>query len=82
MPQPDPPLCQVLLFHDNHNQATRIPVEFELPGSKATVSRDRDRLIVEPLHEKGPAAFLDSLEPFDEDFPEIDDPPPAPKDIF
>lgn len=82
MPQSNPTPRQVRLFRNNRNQAIRIPVEFELPGSEAIISRDGDRLIIEPVHKNGLTALLDSWEPLDEEFPEIDDPPPAPKDIF
>jgi antitoxin VapB len=82
MPQSNPAPRQVRLFRNNRNQAIRIPVEFELPGSEAIISRDGDRLIIEPVHKHGLAALLDSWEPLDEEIPEIDDPPPAPKDIF
>lgn len=82
MPQPIPTPRQARLFRNNRNQAIRIPVEFELPGNKAIISRDGDRLIIEPVRKKGLAALLDSWEPLDEEFPEIDDPPPAPKNIF
>lgn len=70
----------VRLFRNNRNQATRIPVEFELPGSETIISRDGDRLIITPVRRKGLAALLGSWVPSDEKFPEIDD--PAPKDIF
>jgi len=82
VPQSDPAPRQVRLFRNNRNQAVRIPVEFELPGSEATISRDGDRLIIKPVRKKGLAALLDSWRPLDEEFPEIDDPPLAPKDIF
>ena len=82
MPQSDPAPRQVRLFRNNRNQAIRIPVEFELPGSEAIISREGDRLIIEPVRKRGLAALLDSWEPMDEEFPEIDDPKPAPKDIF
>ncbi len=81
MPQPGPAPRQVRLFRTNRNQAIRIPVEFELPGSEAIISRDGDRLIIEPVRRRGLAALLDSWEPLDEDFPETADPPP-PADIF
>ena len=45
-------------------------------------SRDGDRLVTEPVRKKGLAALLDYWKPSGEEFPEIDDPPPAPKDIF
>jgi antitoxin VapB len=73
---------QVRLFRNNRNQAIRIPVEFELPGNEAMISRDGDRLIIEPVRKKGLAALLDSWAPLDEEFPDIDDAPPTPKDIF
>ena len=80
--EPDPTPRQVRLFRNNRNQAIRIAVEFELPGSEAIISRDGDRLIIEPVRRKGLAALLDSWEPLGEEFPEIDDPPPVPKAIF
>ena len=82
VPQSDPAPRQVRLFRNNRNQAIRIPVEFELPGSEAIISRDGDRLIIEPVRKKGLAALLDSWEPLNEEVPEIDDPPLTPEDIF
>jgi antitoxin VapB len=73
---------RVRLFRNNRNQAIRIPVEFELPGSEAMISRDGDRLIIEPVRKRGLTALLDSWAPLDEEFPEIDDAPPTPTDIF
>ena len=49
MPQSNPAPRQVRLFRNNRNQAIRIPVEFELPGSEAIISRDGNRLIIEPV---------------------------------
>lgn len=82
MPQSNPAPRRVRLFRNNRNQAIRIPVEFELPGSEAIISRDGDRLIIEPVRKKGLAALLDSWEPLDEEFPEVDDQPPAPRGIL
>ncbi len=82
MPTSNPAPRRVRLFRNNRNQAVRIPVEFELPGSEAIISRDGGRLIIEPVRNKGLAALLDSWEPLDEEFPEINDPPPAPWDVF
>jgi antitoxin VapB len=64
------------------NQAIRIPVEFKLPGSEALISRDRDRLIIEPVRKRALAALLDTWEPLGPEFLDIDDPPALPKDIF
>ena len=82
MPQPNPAPRHVRLFRNNRNQAIRIPVEFELPGSEAIISRDGDRLVIEPVRRKRLAALLDSWEPLSEEFPQIADPPSAPKDVF
>ena len=82
MSRPDPASRQVRLFRNNRSQAVRIPVEFELPGNEAVITRDGDRLIIEPVRHKGLAALLDGWEPLDEAFPEITDPPPAPERIF
>jgi len=73
---------RVRLFRNNRNQAIRIPVEFELPGNEAIISRDGDRLVIEPVCRKGLPALLDSWEPLAEAFPDVADPPPTPKDIF
>lgn len=70
------------LFRNNRSQAVRIPVEFEMPGDTVLISRDGDRLIIEPMRMKGLLALLASWEPFDEEIPEIEGKPVAPKDIF
>ena len=62
----------VKLFRNGRNQAVRIPVEFELPGDEAVMSRDGDRLVIEPMRKRGLLALLDSMEPFDEAFPDVD----------
>lgn len=69
----------VRLFRNGRNQAVRIPVEFELPGDEALMRRDGDRLVIEPLAKRGLSALLAGLEPLDEAFPEIADPPPLPE---
>jgi antitoxin VapB len=81
MSQPGPKPRQVKLFRNNRSQAIRIPVEFELPGTTAMISRDGGRLIIEPVQPRGLVALLDSWAPLDEDFPDIDDPSPPPRDI-
>lgn len=82
MPPSNPAPRQVQLFRNNRNQAIQIPVEFELPGSEAIITCNGDRLIIEPMRKKGLAVLLDSWEPLDEQFPEINDPPPAVKDVL
>jgi antitoxin VapB len=70
----------VRLFRNGRNQAVRIPVEFELPGDEATMRRDGDRLVIEPVRKRGLIALLRTMKPLDERFPEIDDPVPAPEE--
>lgn len=69
----------VRLFRNGRNQAVRIPVEFELPGSEAIMHRDGDRLVIEPVRKRGLVALLQAMQPLDEAFPAIDDPAPAPE---
>jgi len=73
----------VKLFRNGRNQAVRIPREFELPGDDAIMRKEGDKLIIEvKKREKNLIELLDSWEPIDEPFPEINDPPPEPVDIF
>jgi antitoxin VapB len=71
----------VKLFRNGRNQAVRIPREFELPGSEATMYKEDDRVIIEPKRKKSIEELLDGWEPLEEEFPEIDDPPPEPVEI-
>jgi antitoxin VapB len=74
---------QVKLFRNGRNQAVRIPREFELPGEDAIMRKDGDRLIIEPREKKTSLLeWLATLEPLDEAFPEIPDPPTEPENIF
>lgn len=57
-------------------------MEFELPGDEATIRREGDKLIIEPVQRDGLLELLDSLSPVDEEFVEINDPPIEPEDIF
>ena len=72
----------VRLFRNGRNQAVRIPVEFELPGSEAIMHRDGDRLVIEPVRKRGLVALLKSMQPVEDAFPEIDDPVPAPERVL
>jgi antitoxin VapB len=72
----------VRLFRNGRNQAVSIPVEFELPGDEAIMHRDGDRLVIEPLRKRGLIALLKAMKPLDEEFPQIDDPVPAPEQVL
>jgi antitoxin VapB len=71
----------VKLFRNGRNQAVRIPREFELPGDEALMHKEGERLVIEPKKKKDLLGWLATLEPLDEDFPEIEDPPPKPFDL-
>jgi antitoxin VapB len=77
-----PYVRHVKLLRSGHHQVIRIPVEFELPGEAAMMHREGDRLVIEPLRERDLLALLKTMEPFDGDFAEINDPPPPAKNIF
>jgi len=74
---------RVKLFKNGRSQAVRIPREFELPGEDAVMRKEGEKLILEPAPKKDLLALLATLEPLgpEDDFPEIDDPPPEPVDF-
>jgi antitoxin VapB len=73
------------LFRIGFDQAVCIPREFELPGEHAIMRKAGNQLIIEPAEKNtknlGLIEFLKTLEPIDEPFPEIEDPPPEPVDL-
>lgn len=78
-----PPPREVRLFRNNRSQAVRIPVEFELPGERALISREGDKLIIEPVRKSiGLLDLLATWVPLEEDLPEIEDKPTDAEEIF
>jgi antitoxin VapB len=72
----------VSLFRNGRSQAIRIPKEFELPGKEALLRQEEGgRLVIEPVKRGSLIAYLETAEPIDEDWPEIDDPPPEPVEL-
>jgi antitoxin VapB len=63
------------LFRNGRNQAVRIPVEFELPGKEVLITKQGDRLIIEPKTRMSAKTFMELLESFEPipDFPDIDE---------
>ncbi len=59
------------LFRNNRSQAVRIPVEFELPGSRVFIRKEGARLIIEPEDKPNLIDVLRSLSPLEpeDDFP-------------
>ena len=65
---------QVRLFRNGRNQAVRIPREFEIEGDEATLRKEGDRLILEPIRTGKLLSVLRAFGPLKEPFPDIDDP--------
>jgi antitoxin VapB len=63
------------LFRNGRNQAVRIPVEFELPGTEVTIRREGNALVLEPKVKKMTLIeALDQMETLtEEEWPDIDD---------
>ena len=72
---------RVRLFKNGRSQAVRIPREFELPGKEAIMRKEGERLVIEPAKPKSLLALLATLEPLDEEMPQIDDQLPEPVDL-
>lgn len=68
------PERRVRLFKNGRNQAVRIPREFELPGDRAVMRKEGERLIIEPVAPQSLLAVLAGLQPLDEDFPPMPEP--------
>jgi antitoxin VapB len=66
----------VKLFRNDGTQVVSIPPEFELQGEDVIIQKCGDRLIIKPAPKYSLLEWLATLEPIDEDFPEIEDLPP------
>ena len=77
------PTRRARLFRNGRNQAVRIPREFEMAVDEVILYREDHRLVIEPV-ERVPtlAEVLSGLEPVDENFPSIDDPPVKPESLL
>ena len=62
----------VRLFRHGRSQAERIPREFELQGTEASMRKERDRLLIEPVRTDGLLGLLGRLQPLEEELPDID----------
>ena len=65
----------VSFFRNGRNQAVRIPVEFEMPGTEGIMRKEGDKLIIEPVKKK--RSLLEVLEEFgpltEEEWPDVTD---------
>ena len=64
---------RVRLFRNGRNQALRIPRDFELDADEATIRREGDRLVIEPVKRRRLLNLLATLKPIDDDFPDVDE---------
>jgi antitoxin VapB len=75
----------VKFFRNGGAQTVVIPAEFEMAGEEAIMRREGDRLVIEPVGERNDLReWLASIEPWDEEFPDVDgdQPPMKDSDIF
>ncbi|MGM4985746.1 MULTISPECIES: AbrB/MazE/SpoVT family DNA-binding domain-containing protein [Rhizobium] len=79
---------EVKLFRNNRSQAVRIPAEFELPGDRVLIHREGDKLIIEPVTK--PSNIVELIADWRKDtplgpedqFPDIEDVPAKPENIY
>lgn len=69
------------IFKNGRNQAIRIPRELELSGSEATIRREGNRLIIEPVERTSLLDVLTSWERLDVEFLELGDEKPDAVDL-
>jgi len=76
------------LFRNNRSQAVRIPAEFELPGDRVVIRREGNKLIIEPVTR--PTNIVELIAEWqneaplgpEDHFPDIEDMPAKPENIF
>jgi len=73
---------EVSLLQEKNHQALRIPLQFSLDTERVRLHREGERLVIEPIHTNPLTVLLDRWQSLSDDFPHIEDVPPAPKDIF
>lgn len=56
-------------------QTIQLPPEFELDVDEVVLCREGENIIMRPLKSLSLLEYLDTLEPLEEDFPEIEDLP-------
>jgi antitoxin VapB len=71
----------VKLFKNGRNRAVRIPREFDCFGDDAIMRKEGDRIIIEPAPKQSLLDLLETLEPIEEEYPEIEDLPAEPVDF-
>jgi antitoxin VapB len=62
----------VKLIQQGNTQTLTIPAELNLATSQVIIRQEDGKLIIEPDNKKSLLEVLSTLEPLDEDFPDID----------
>jgi antitoxin VapB len=70
------PPRHIRIFKNGRNQAIRIPRDLELPVNEATIRREGNRLIIEPVERNSLLELISTWEPLDVEFPEVSDKKP------
>jgi antitoxin VapB len=63
----------VKLIHQGNTQTLTIPKELNLSTSEVIVREENGKLIIEPYKKKSLLQVLSTLEPLNEDLPDIDE---------
>ena len=61
------PSCSAKLFKNGQSQAVRLPKAFRMPGKEVKISKDGNRVILEPVN-MSCAEWLKVLDQFSPDF--------------
>jgi len=88
VPLPSSRPKEAKLFRNNRSQAVRIPAEFELPGDRVVIRREGNKLIIEPVTR--PTNIVELIAEWkneaplgpEDHFPDIEDMPAKPENIF
>ncbi len=73
----------VRIFKNGRSRAVRIPKEFDIFGDEVAMHEEDGRLVLEPARKRRSLGeILATLAPIDEEWPEIEDPPAEPVDLF
>jgi antitoxin VapB len=62
---------RIKIIRNGRDQIVRIPREFELQGEHAIMRKEGNKLIIEPVKKSPLVEWLATLEPLNEEFPEI-----------
>lgn len=67
---------RVKLLRDSEGQFVCIPHDLRFPGEDAIIHKEGAKLIIEPAPKQSLLELLETLEPIEEEFAEIEDLPP------